>query len=1692
MHKHAQIEVRQAMADYELADAVFEGEATCICRARRISDGQQVMLKALHPERATREALACLRREYNVMALLTTVTTVRALALEQRRDQPVLVVEDFGGESLDRIVRRRPLELEELLAIAVQAAAALIDIHAAGIIHKDINPSNIVYNRRTGAVKVIDFGIAALISRDQAQPKAPETPETPETPEGSLPYISPEQTGRMNRAVDYRSDFYSLGATLYELLTQRPLFFVDEPLEWLHCHIAKAPRPPIDMVPSTPRVLSDLVMKLLAKTAEDRYQSALGIKADLQHCLDQLRETGRIEPFALGVQDAVARFRIPQRLYGREQPLTQLTDAFERAAAGATELAIVYGAAGVGKTRLVEQLYRPVTERGGYFITGAFEPYHRNLPYSAVAEAFGGLIRQLLGANEAQVALWRDRLRAALGSHGRLITEVIHEVEFIVGPQPPLPAMAPQEAELLFHRVFLNFIRVFCQPEHPLVLFLDDEQWADVASLQLADLITGDTRPSHLLVIGAFRDNEVGTLHPLAQTIMRMRATGVDIETIELGALEAEPLGRLVADTLHTDVEEARPLARLVHEKTAGNPFFVEEFLKLLYREQLIGFDGSTGLWCWDTEQIAAQQITDNVVHLLTGRLERLQARARQLLEFGACIGRRFDLQSLAAVSKTALADTASLLREAVDAGVLMPVDDQGRSGALEAGPRMPDSSSQPSAAFVHDRIRQAVYDSMPAEPRRAAHLEIGRFLALGHTAETPDPKLFELVHHCNIGRGLVHDRNERIWLCELNLNAGRRARAGTAYTIALEYLETATDLLPADAVAHEYDLALALYVETAEAAYLSGNHERMQPLIDRGLAQIEDVLDQVKFYEIRMAAHLAQGERLETIDLARYVFRRLGAAVPVPRRIRRGHTIAAMLKLRWHLRGKGADDFRHLPMPRSPRLRAVVRVGGLLGTAAYDARPDLYLLMVYSGIVAAAARGYSTQPMVYASFAVLQCTDLGQVRSGQEFAALAMELAERLGARRDKAHALYLYAAFVRHWCEPLHSTLDLLDEAHRLLMAAGDLDHATRANNIYGYHAYYCGTHLGRLAEEMATRRDLAIELKQGALHYYCAVFRQMALNLMDETGDPLQLVGTSYDETTALPRHEAEGDRGMIICARFMKMQLAYLFRAYDRALHEADMIQPNLDAARGAYGVVVFQFFDALNCLALARDVRGAARSSLLRRAMRASRRLRGWSKHNPGNCQHKLCLIEAERLRLCGRVMSAHALYDRAIEGAQAQGFVQDAALAAELAAEMHVDAGHATIAEPYLRKSRSLYRRWGARAKVRDLEQRHAILREMPAPRDRCASTQSSARTGALADVDMSALIKALKTITDERVHSRMVEAIIANAIEFAGAQSGALILRNHKGELCIEAQATLDAGAPRILQSQPLAQSNQLSQRVMNYVARSGASVVVSDARRSDGVIPGLHLDDYIRDNGVRSILCLPIFTGADGERELIGLLYLENNSASDTFTEARFGMLELIVMAAAGRLELSRRATVDGLTQLYNHEYFQTMLRQEFAAAARNGRPLSIILADIDHFKGFNDSWGHQLGDRVLAEIGELLIRNGRDADIVARYGGEEMALILPDTDIDDAALIAERIRAQVERLTITHQGELLTVTFSVGVACVDSRVSDAKMLIRRADEALYQSKHAGRNRVTLAAAPAEAAEIDARTQKDDAFVH
>ena len=706
---------------YEIKELIYDQGFTRVYRALRCHDNRPVILKAVRDEEPAGDALAALQHEFELGQRLRAGGVIEILALELGARHPVMVVEDFGGTALNLLMEQQRFPLAEVLNIGIMMARGIGEIHAADIIHKDINPSNVVYNPATGVLKIIDFGISTYLTREQAGIA------NANVVQASLPYISPEQTGRMNRSIDYRTDFYSLGVTLYQLLTGELPFMAEEAMEWFHCHIA-TPAPAVHSVdPAIPRPVSDIVSKLLAKMAEERYQSSIGIVRDLQICLQQLQSSGTVTAFPLGVADVSRRFQIPQRLYGREQEARKLLSCFDRVASGGRELVLVSGYSGIGKTCLIREVCKPITEQYGYFVAGKFDQLNRDVPYSAIAAALRDLIKQLISESESRLALWRERLQQALGVNGRIMVDLVPELGWIIGPQPELSQLPPLEAEQRFQRAFMSFVGVFSQAGRPLVIFLDDLQWADTSSLVLMELtMSPDVRLPGLMLIGAYRDNEVGPESGLVQSINHWEAENTPLTQLNLRPLELSDLANLLRETLHRDQEAVAPLARLVQEKTAGNPFFTEEFLLSLYRQELFRFDAESGCWHWELARIQAQQITDNVVDLITAKLHRLEPATRQLLQQAACVGNRFPLAVLMVIADLDLDQLLTQLQQAMSHGLIAP-----KGSAYQLLELKNSDTERPTLefAFAHDRIQQAAYALLQDSELKQVHLKIGRLM---------------------------------------------------------------------------------------------------------------------------------------------------------------------------------------------------------------------------------------------------------------------------------------------------------------------------------------------------------------------------------------------------------------------------------------------------------------------------------------------------------------------------------------------------------------------------------------------------------------------------------------------------------------------------------------------------------------------------------------------------------------------------------------------------------------------------------------------------------------------------------------------------------------------------------------------------------------------------------------------------
>ncbi|MBU1170669.1 MAG: diguanylate cyclase [Proteobacteria bacterium] len=1642
--------------DHTINDLVSYGDPACIYRAQRKKDGTFVILKVLRHTHSNHEAPALFKHEYEVTRQLNAPGVIGVFSFERHPTQCIIEFEDFEAHSLDTISRQRRMTLEEILVMAIQVADALGEIHKSHIIHKDINPSNIVFNPITHVAKIIDFGISTYFTREQASITSPQMFE------GSLPYISPEQTGRMNRSMDYRTDFYSLGATLYTLLVRRPLFIVNDPMEWFHCHIAKQPVPPDQADVSIPSALSAIVMKLLAKTAEDRYQSTQGIKADLLQCLGDIQSTGSVKPFPLGRHDRSDRFQIPQRIYGRDKEVHQLLSAFDQVGRGNSKMTLVSGYAGIGKTRLIREIYKPVTEKKGYFVSGKFDQLNRNIPYYAMSAALRDLIRQLLTEPDEKLAAWRDRILHALGHNGHLIIDIIRELELIIGPQPEVPDVPPLEAEQRFHLVFQHFVQAFSTAEQPLVLFLDDLQWADRASMDLIDLLTAtESGVSYLLLIGAYRDNALSENHPVAHWLDNLRLKNIAYDDIHLGQLTEAHLTELLADTLLVDLPAAAPLADLIKQKTGGNPFFTEEFLKSLYHEGLINYSTEINSWSWDMDRIRGQQYTDNVVDLMTFKLKRLPPETLQMIELGACIGFVFSLKDLALVSEKSPAEVALCLRPVINDGLVSLMGNANALFELDHNPQMTNVTVE--FTFAHDRVHQAAYALLSEDSRNRVHLSIGRLLLTHLSLEQQREKRFEIAYHLNMAAELINDPDERFMLCRLNLDAGKTAKRSNAYQPAFIYFSQAIALLSPHAWKNQYDFTMELYTEAAEAAYLTVDYNTMDKLLDICSEQAKNLMDRVKPNMVKISACMATGQLMEAINIGKQIIKQLGQRYPANPKTY--HIVIELIKIKWLIRNKPMEDWRSLPIMTDPRAQSIMKIGAQIGGAAMFAQPKFLPLLVCIGFRLSLTYGHAPETLMgYAAMGMVFSDIFGDVERGEAFGRLAIDMVDQLQAKSIEGRIRHVYNAMVRHWKEPVGNIIAPLNKAFFLNLEHGDFEYAAHSAAVHAGVIFDSGVNLQDVYMAVMDNYTVLKPLKQGPRNHYLENMLQTTENLLGHADDPSILTGRFYDIEPMIKMHENYGDKGLLFIDYKSGALLAYLFGKHKKALDYVNIIRrKHSDALQGMYFIVANLFMDTLVRLSNADTAGFFARRWLMFQVTVNLFKFKRWAKTNPSNTLNKLRLIQAERLRVMGKVFEAHALYEESSRLAREQGFIHEEAMAMELCGAMHMNDDRTTLGLPHLEKARDLYRSWGAQAKVDEL---HSRFPQLISHVEQKETTDSIA----MSQMDMGSLMKALKTIAQETVHSRMIEIIIAKAMEFAGAQKGFLILRNLEGVLYIEAEASVDGGDPRILQSIPVTEGH-LCQSVVNYVSRTKTSIVIHDARQFCKQIPGLEKDDYIVRQNVLSLLCLPILTESSDGQELMGILYLENNRATGAFTQQRFDTLGIICLSAAGRLELSRKAAVDGLTGLFNHDHFQNILSQEFISARRHSHPLSLILLDIDHFKVFNDTWGHQAGDLVLKDVARVLKNSCRIEDIVARYGGEEMVVVLPMATLYEAKMVAERIRNQVENHHVPHEGQHLKVTVSLGISTLDSTTNSKETLIRLADKALYRSKASGRNRLTVA---------------------
>jgi PAS domain S-box-containing protein len=1406
-----------------------------------------------------------LEHEYALKAELDADWAARPVALTHYNDRMTLVLEDPGGAPVDRLLGR-PLDVSDFLRIAIPLAGALRRVHERGLIHKDIKPANILVDAASGGVWLTGFGIASRLPREH------QAPAPPEVLAGTLAYMAPEQTGRMNRSVDSRSDLYALGVTFYEMLTGQLPFTAADPMEWVHCHIARQPVPPNEQVAGVPGPLSAIVMKLLAKTAEERYQTAAGVEADLRRCLAEWEATGRIDPFLLGAHDVSDRLLIPEKLYGREREIDALIASFDRVVAiGTPELVLVSGYAGIGKSSVVNELHKALVPPRGLFASGKFDQYKRDIPYATLGQAFQTLVRSLLSQSEAALGRWRDSLLEALGPNGQLIVNLVPELELVIGKQPPIADLPPQDAQNRFQMVFRRFLGVFAKPEHPLALFLDDLQWLDVATLDLLEHLVTHSEVRHLLLIGAYRDNEISPSHPLRRTLEAIRAADARVHEIVLAPLDLADVGRLIADALHCGPERTRTLAELVQEKTGGNPFFATQFFIALADEGLLAFDQVMSAWQWNIDRIRAKNYTDNVVDLVVGKLKRFSAATQEALKQLACLGNVAPSVTLALVHGTTEEAMHTSFREAVHAGLVFRED-----GAYK---------------FLHDRIQQAAYSLIPDEDRADIHLRIGRVLLANMTQDDLAEHLFDVANQLNRGAARLIDRDEKAQVATIDLRAGRKAKASSAYASACAYLAAGMALLDQREWGTQYELTFSLWLERAECEFLSGNFEKAEQLIAELLQRGASKVDQAAVYKLKVQFHVMRSENQQAVASALTCLRLFGIDLPTHPTLEQ---VQAEYESVWQtLNGRPIESLIYLPLMTDPELQAAMQVLSVSTPAAYLTDFHLWCLLVcrmvkpsmQHGMSGASAHGYALLGFI-----------LGPVfhryGEGYRFAKLACDLVEKHGfvGYQAKVHFVMGSVAF---WTQPIASAIDFMRTGFRTAVETGDLTFACYCifQSVTGL--LLRNDPLDAVWRESEIALDFAGRTRSGDAADIIVSQQRFIATMRGQTATFSTFSDTQFDEATF--EAQLSGDRPRMICWYWiLKLKARFLSGDHVEALAAADKAKALLWAAPAHIQLLDCFYYAALTVAALYENATDDEQSRWRELLTAHREQLREWADTYPPTFGDKYALVSAEIARLEGRDADAMRLYEQAIQSAREHGFVQHEGLAYETAARFFTARGFDTIAHTCLREARRCYLRWGAAGKVRQLEQLHPHLRDTPVP------ASATATIGApVEQLDVGTVLKAAETVSGEIVLGKLIETLLRIAVEHAGAERGLLILFPGD-EPRIAAVAATGRGQVEVTLRQTAVSPAELPESVLHTVIRTRESVILDDALAQNP----FSADEYICQKLARSVLCLPLVKQA----KLIGVLHLENKLASHVFTPARISVLELLVSQAAISLENAR----------------------------------------------------------------------------------------------------------------------------------------------------------------------------------------
>ncbi len=1695
------------LTGYKIKEEIFKSENSTIFRGARDSDNCPVVIKLLNREYPSTKELSAFIREYEIMNKITLDGIIKAYKMEKCNNSLAIIMEDIGGESVARVLQSIKSGISEKLQLAIQMTNSLLQLHRQNIIHKDVNPSNFIWNYKTNKVKIIDFGISAELIREASQCV------NLNVLEGTLDYISPEQTGRINRPIDYRTDLYSLGITLYELFTEQLPFRGDDDLELIYSQIAKEPLPPIDINPDIPEVLSDIIMKLIAKTPEERYQSSFGLMKDLEFCEQLLKEKRIVSRFMPGQRDILDRFEIPHKLYGREAEIEMLINSFEMAADGTSQFLLVSGYSGIGKTSLIHEIRKPITCKKGYFISGKFNQLERNIPYYGITQAFKELIKQLLAQSQHSLDTWKQRLLDAMGNNGQVIIDILPELEQIIGPQPQVAELNPLEAQNRFQMAFREFIKVFTKPEHPLVVFLDDLQWSDTSTLDLIKYILISGNIQHILFIGAYRDNEVKTGHPLLRLMDELGNEKQDeipsFDQMFLKPLKFSSVNQLIADTLHSQPSATESLANIIFQKTQGNPFFISRLLTSLYLEGTFTFLAESGQWIYDLKKVEAVEISDNVVDLLVKGLELLPVETMNILKLVASVGTQFDLRTVSLISEKSIAALGRDLWIAIEKEIILPLNNNYKF-INTLNNEMDPSDLEMDFCFAHDRIRQAVYSLITESEKCEFHLNIGMEYLKSFRETKRTDEIFDMVNHLNIGRCSISDKNVRLELADLNIMAGNKAKKSTAFASALSYFETAKSLLSEEEWDLTPDKLFALLMEQASTALLSGDLLKADAICEHLSKIATSNLEKGAVTNIKVLLLIFQGKLVGAIDEIRKTLLLFNVSLPeTPEEI--GQKMQeGIMKMKGFLASTPVEELVNIPVMNDPEILMAMQLLFQVVPPAIQVNPQLYMLA--SLMMFEMTSVYGTSPLSCKCFAdcgVIMGNMLSDYETGYKLGEAAFELIKKFKAESQKPPVYFIFT-YLSHWRAHYQEGLDYYDMSYRTGLETGDLMHATYAIA----HKMHLLMWVGRNLKECKTETENTIAFLKQAKGVVPLVLTKIVYYF-------IQKFQTTPDQDAQL-NFEAKDNEMLGMIENTHNLPFLVRFFQYNTYLN---IVSGNFEVAEKwntraekiiFAGITDFPtpdhyLFQGLILIHKWDKATEEEQFKIRENLSDIKCKLKNWSENCPVNFAHKyyllsalIAIIEKEPLD----TIVGH--FKNAMKSIGSNDFIQFRAMCNELYGVFWLKEGDETIGKAYIREAHYLYKQWGAFRKVAIMEKQYSHYFMMDEINIRGTKLTKGTKGGTSAvtysSIDMTSILKCTQAISSEIKIEKLLTILIRTMIENAGAQRGCLLLRNDvDGQFYIEAAQNDNSNHIQVMHSLPLTESRMLCMEIVQYVTRTKETVVVHDACSDDN----WQSNPYVIKNRIKSILCTPVFY----QNRLKGVVYLENNLSDNVFTSQRLEALRILSSQASISIENARlyenmeekirERTIqlndaneklrelslhDPLTNLHNRRYAFEFTYDKIAQFIKNkaislnnnekrqltveGNVIGVFLIDIDHFKAVNDTYGHTAGDNVLIAISKVLKQMIRKDDIIVRWGGEEFLIILYNTKPEYLEKFSRKVLENIQETQVRiSENETINKTCSLGYVEMPLDITNPELfnleqMVNISDYALYCAKEHGRN--------------------------